>query len=103
MVVLRNADYDYDSYNVSEANRYVKWYDWNTVQKHSRILNIVIPALVAVSAFMLRQKMRDMLDVTSWIFLIIVGTVFFFGVITPIHEYYTYCLFQNACLTTNVL
>ena len=46
MRILRNADYDYASNGVSEANGYTKWYDWNIVKKHIRIINIVITTLL---------------------------------------------------------
>lgn len=52
MRILRNADYDYASNGVSEANGYTKWYDWNIVKKHSRIINIIITTLLVVLLFL---------------------------------------------------
>ena len=66
MRILRNADYDYDSNNVSEINGYTKWYDWNIVKKHTRIINIIITIILVIVAFSFRQSLRDILDITSF-------------------------------------
>ena len=86
MRILRNADYDYASNGVSEANGYTKWYDWNIVKKHIRIINIVITTLLVVFAFSCRQSLREMVDIPALIFIILGGMVFWLTIITPIHE-----------------
>ena len=86
MRILRNADYDYDSNNVSEINGYTKWYDWNIVKKHTRIINIIITTVLVIVAFSCRQLLRNMIDLPTVIFIILGGIIFFLVVITPIHE-----------------
>lgn len=86
MRILRNADYDYVSNNVSETNGYTKWYDWNIVKKHTRIINIIITTILVIVAFSFRQSLRDILDITSLIFIILGGILFWLAVITSIHE-----------------
>ena len=86
MRILRNAEYDYASNDVSETNGYTKWYDWNIVKKHIRIINIVLTIAFVIVAFSYRQLLRDMVDIPTLIFIIIGGIIFWLGVITPIHE-----------------
>ena len=86
MRILRNADYDYASNSVSEANGHIKWYDWNIVKKHTCIINIIITTMLVIIAFSCRQLLREMVDIQTLIFIIIGGIVFWLVVITPIHE-----------------
>lgn len=86
MRIVRNADYDYASNGVSEANGYTKWYDWNIVKKHIRIINIIITTLLVVFAFSCRQLLREMVDIPTLIIIILGGIVFWLIVITPLHE-----------------
>lgn len=86
MKILRNANYDYVSNGVSEASGYTKWYDWNTVKKHTRYMNIIITIMLIVIAFSCRQLLQEMIDLPTVIFIIFGGIVFFLVVITPIHE-----------------
>ncbi len=86
MRILRNADYDYASNDVSETNGYTKWYDWNIVRKHTRLINIIITIILVIVAFSYRQLLRDMVDLPALIFIIIGGIIFWLIVITPIHE-----------------
>ena len=86
MRILRNADYDYASNDVSETNGYTKWYDWNIVKKHARIINIIITTTLVIVAFSYRQLLRDMVDVPTLFFIIFGGIVFWLIVITPLHE-----------------
>lgn len=86
MRILRNADYDYVSNNVSETNGYTKWYDWNIVKKHTRIINIIITTILVLFAFSCRQSLRDILDITSLILIILGGLLFWLAIIVPIHE-----------------
>ena len=86
MRILRNADYDYVSNDVSETNGYTKWYDWNMVKKHTRIINIIITITLVIIAFSYRQLLRDIVDVPTLFFIILGGIVFWLVVITPLHE-----------------
>ena len=86
MRISRNADYDYAFYDVSETNGYTKWYDWNIVKKHTRIINIIITTVLVIVAFSCRQLLRNMIDLPTVIFIILGGIIFFLVVITPIHE-----------------
>ena len=86
MRISRNADYDYVFYDVSETNGYTKWYDWNIVKKHTRIINIIITTVLVIVAFSCRQLLRNMIDLPTVIFIILGGIIFFLVVITPIHE-----------------
>lgn len=86
MRISKNADYDYAFYNVSETNGYTKWYDWNIVKKHTRIINIIITTTLVIIAFSYRQLLRDIVDVPTLFLIIFGGTVFWLVVITPIHE-----------------
>lgn len=86
MRILRNADYDYASNGVSEANGYTKWYDWNIVKKHACIIYIIITTVLVIIAFSCRQLLREMVDIQTLMFIIIGGIVFWLVVITPIHE-----------------
>ena len=86
MRILRNANYDYASYDVSETNGYTKWYDWNIVKKHIRIIYIIITIVLVIVSFSYRQLLRDMADIPTLIFIILGGIVFWLLIITPIHE-----------------
>ena len=86
MRILKNANYDYASYDVSETNGYTKWYDWNIVRKHIRIIYIIITIVLVIVAFSYRQLLRDMADIPTLIFIILGGIVFWLLIITPIHE-----------------
>ena len=86
MRISRNADYDYAFYDVSETNGYTKWYDWNIVKKHTRIINIITTIILVIVAFSCRQLLRNMIDLPTVIFIILGGIIFFLVVITPIHE-----------------
>ncbi|MBE5949385.1 MAG: DUF3267 domain-containing protein [Lachnospiraceae bacterium] len=86
MRILKNANYDYASYDVSETNGYTKWYDWNIVKKHIRIIYIIITIVLVIVAFSYRQLLRDMADIPTLIFIILGGIVFWLLIITPIHE-----------------
>ncbi len=86
MRISRNADYDYAFYAVSETNGYTKWYDWKIVKKHARIINIIMTITLVVIAFSYRQLLRDMVDMSTLIFIMLGGIVFWLVVITPIHE-----------------
>ncbi len=86
MRISKNADYDYASNDVSEINGYSKWYNWNIIKKHTRIINIIITTILAISVFLFRKSLRDQLDITSLIFIIFGGITFWLVVITPIHE-----------------
>lgn len=86
MKILRNADYDYASNDISETNGYTRWYDWNIVKKHTRIIYIIITTILVILAFSYRQLLRDMVDISTLIFIILGGIVFWLVVITPIHE-----------------
>lgn len=105
MRILRNADYDYASNSVSEANGYIKWYDWNIVKKHTCIINIIITTMLVIIAFSCRQLLREMVDIQTLIFIIIGGIVFWLVVITPIHEILHLIplskgVFDNKCIIT---
>ena len=86
MRISKNADYDYASNDVSEINGYSKWYNWNIIKKHTRIINIIITTIFAISVFLFRKSLRDQLDISSMIFIILGGITFWLIVITPIHE-----------------
>ena len=86
MRVLKNANYNYDANNVSEINGYTKWYDWNVVKKHTRVINIIITTILIILAFSFRQSLRNTLDMTSFILVLIGGILFWLVIITPIHE-----------------
>ena len=86
MRVLKNANYNYDVNNVSEINGYTKWYDWNVVKKHTRVINIIITTILIILAFSFRQSLRNTLDMTSFILVLIGGILFCLVIITPIHE-----------------
>ena len=86
MKILRNAEFDYSSNNVSEINGYKKWYHWNIVKKHTCIINRIIVTILIISSFLFRQALRDMIDITSLIFIVLGCTAFWLLVITPIHE-----------------
>jgi hypothetical protein len=86
MRISRNSDYDYASNNISEANGYIKWYNWNIVKKHTCIINISITIILVIFAFLFRHSLREMLDISSLIFIILGGIAFWLVVITPIHE-----------------
>lgn len=86
MRISKNADYDYASNDVSEINGYSKWYNWNIIKKHTRIIHIIITTIFAISVFLFRKSLRDQLDITSSIFIIFGGITFWLVVITPIHE-----------------
>ena len=86
MRVLKNAKYNYDTNNVSEINGYTKWYDWNVVKKHTRVINIIITTILIILAFSFRQSLRNTLDMTSFILVLIGGILFWPVIITPIHE-----------------
>ena len=86
MRISKNADYDYASNDVSEINGYSKWYNWNIIKKHTRIINVIITTTFAISVFLFRKSLRDQLDITSMIFIIFGGITFWLVVITPIHE-----------------
>ena len=86
MRVLKNANYNYDANNVSEINGYTKWYDWNVVKKHTRVINIIITTILIILAFSFRQSLRNTLDMKSFILVLIGGILFWLVIITPIHE-----------------
>ncbi len=86
MKILRNADFDYFSNDISEINGYTRWYHWNIVKKHTCIINRIIATILVISSFLFRQALRDMIDITSLIFIVLGGTAFWLLVITPIHE-----------------
>lgn len=48
-----NAEYDYTGHEISEANGYTKWYDWNTVKKHTNIMNLIIWFTLTVGALVI--------------------------------------------------
>ena len=105
MRFLRNADYDYASNGISEANGYIKWYDWHTVKKHTRIISIIITILLVVLAFSYRQLLRDVADIPTLLFIIVGGIVFWLVVITPIHEMLhllpaSKCILDDKCVIT---
>lgn len=105
MRVLRNAEYEYASNDVSETNGYTKWYDWNIVKKHTRIINIIITTIFVIFAFSYRQLLRDMVDIPTLIFIILCGIIFWLVVITPIHEILHLIplskgVFDNKCVIT---
>ena len=86
MRITRNVDYDYASNDISETNGYKKWYDWNLVKKHTRIIHIILTILIVIVAFSHRQLLRDTADISTLLCIIIGCTVFWLVVITPIHE-----------------
>ena len=86
MKIIKNADYDYASNGISETNGYIKWYDWNIVKKHTRIMSIIITIVLVIAAFSYRQLLRDMVDMPTLFFIVLGGVVFWLAVITPIHE-----------------
>ena len=69
-----------------ETNGYTKWYDWNIVKKHTRIINIIITTIFVIFAFSYRQLLRDIVDIQTLIYIILCGITFWLVVITPIHE-----------------
>ena len=86
MKITKNADYDYASNDISEANGYIKWYDWNIVKKHTCIIQIILTILIVIIAFSQRQLLRDMVDIPTLLCIIFGGVVFWLLIITPIHE-----------------
>ena len=59
MKIIKNADYDYASNGITETNGYIKWYDWNIVRKHTRIINTIITTIFIIFAFSVRQSLAN--------------------------------------------
>lgn len=86
MKIIKNADYDYASNGISETNGYIKWYDWNIVRKHIRIIYIILTTVLLITVFCYRKLLRGMVDIPTLILIIFGGIIFWLLIITPIHE-----------------
>lgn len=80
-----NAEYDYTGHEISEANGYTKWYDWNTVKKHTNIMNLIIWFTLTVGAFLFREQL-NIYGITSMFVGIFSAIVIWLIIITPLHE-----------------
>ncbi len=86
MKIAVNADYDYSSYGVTEANGYDKWYHWEKVKRHTGIIFWAVTLLCIAVARFTKEIRRGVLEDKTFLIILGVCILIWLFVITPLHE-----------------